>query len=910
LRLRIGIVSWELNRGKCASFNFVIPDTDGLIKGLVPVQKLVLSIVVGLVSVVPNTVVVRADQAKLSQSQPATQLKISQTTNSTNNQSSNGLAAQGWELIQTAQQAEKSGQTAPAVAALAQAQSITNQITDTVIKDQLLSKIAIHFASLKQFDQAIAISQSISYSTNAQEYCCIPFRTEAEIGIAQAYLQGKQYNSAISFVKGIRNAGSRNQAIVPVVTELATQGRFEDAIALSKTITNDGLQKSRAQFGIVKGYINRGQFERGLAFTKAPDTSDRGNAQLTLVQSALRAGKFDQARRIAEQISDGGIKLQAMTEVALAYKSVGQSEQAISLLSQAYQLAKPQPGNQSSAAWVGYFAQAGAYDRASQISNRFKDEYSRLSTRLQIAQAYLQAGQLNQAFERAQTVPEGKLQPFGDIPDPKVEVIQGIVQRSLKTGQFELAIRAARSLNNPRIKVRALRTIAQTYAKQGQTNRALAVLTQAVEVAKNTRSVVVVLDRMTSYSESNAGLLVNLAEDYARFKQTELAIATLNAASQSAQNFDYRQNSYASGSLSAMPLKVKALTQVARAYTQLGQMQPAIALLDQAAKVAQTVDDSAKVEVLTDVAIGYGKAGKVDAAQPLLSQARQLSQKTTVFWLPSRVAEAYAAVGLNQEAATVVEEFLRLPPSQLEPSLDARIERFAIAVAASESPDLSLQLVEKIQAQPPKVTALANIAAKYLDSDRQPQATLVTNKLLQAINQIANPVQRDITLQNLFINQIPAPTTPEGWIRRYNLQVLIQQQIQDSVTKSQNLANLSLEYAKQGEMTSARNVLSSALQSTQTIAEPYDRQQILLQMFDNTVRAGYYDLASLVANAFQEPSYKITALRQLAQHYQSLGQKDNAITALSQAKQVANAMADAAEKQQILQAINLQQSRL
>jgi thioredoxin-like negative regulator of GroEL len=878
-------------------------------KDWISVQKLVLSIVVSLVSVVPNVVAVHADQARSVLNQSAPSAQTAQATSPTNPQPSSGLAEQVWRLIQAAQQAEKSGQTTPAVAALEQANSLTNQITNAVIKDQLLSRIATQYASLGQYDRAISMTQSMSYGTNAQEYCCIPFRTEAEIAIAQAYLRAKQYNQVIAFVQAIRDPSARNQVIVPVVAELATQGRFEDAIALSKKITNDGFQKARAQFGIVKGYINRGQFEQGLAFTKAPDTNERGSTQVTLVQSAWRAGKFEQARRIAEQISDAGLKLQAMAEIALAYKSVGQTEQAVSLLSQAYQFAKPQPGEQS-AAWVGKFAQVGAYDRASQIASRLQDEYSQLSARIQIAQAYLQAGQLHQAFAQAQTVPEGKLQPFGDIPDPKVEVMQGIVQRSLKTGQFELAIRAARSLNNPKVKVRALRTIAQTYAQSGQTNQALTVLAQAVNVAKNTKSVVVVLDRMTSYSESNAGLLVDLAEDYTRLKQTELAIATLNTASQSAQNFDYRQNSYASGSLSAMPLKVKALTQVARAYIQPGQMQPAIALLDQAAKVAQTVDDSAKVEVLTDVAIGYGEAGKLDAAQPLLSQARQLSQNTTVFWLPSRVAEAYAAVGLNQEAAAVVDQFLRLPAPRLEPDLDARIERFAIAVASSESPDLSLQLVEKIQARPQKISALANIAGKYLDADRQSQATIATQKLLQEINQIANPVQRDITLRNLFINQIPAPTTPEGWVRRYNLQVLIHQQIEDSAAKSYSIANLGLEYAKQGEMTQARNVLSSALQSTQAIADPYDRHQILLQVFDDTLQAGYYDLALLVANAFSAPSYQITALRQVAQHYQSIGQKDNALTALSQAKQAANAVADAAEKQQILQAISLQQSRL
>jgi thioredoxin-like negative regulator of GroEL len=873
------------------------------------VKRIVVAIVLGLV-IAPYWETAQANQAKTS-----FRLNPINTSDISSNpepriisQNPSNQIEQVWQLVKASRQNANSGQPKQAIEQLSQAEKIVRQMANSPAKDQLLARIAIDYATLGQYDAAIAITQVMEYRSYAEEYCCIPFRTEAEIGIAQAYTRQKQYEKATQFAQTIKSDGTRHEVIVAITSELAIQGRFQEAIALTKQITKDEGQKVRAQAAILKGYIYQGQFEQGLALTKAFNVNERVSAQVSLAQAALKAGQFEPAQRIAAQISAVDAKLQVMSDTALAYASVGQPEPALALLNQAYQLAQTQKTEQSSS-WASYFAQVGAYDRALKIANSLKPEYDRLSARISIARAYSEAGQFTKALEIAKTVPDGELQPFSDIPDPKVEVIQNIVQRSLQAGKPDLAIQAARSLKSGKSQVRVLRTIAQRYAAQGQTDKALTVLAQAAEVAKAEKSVVVVLDRMTNYSESNARLLLDLARDYVDLKQTDRAIALLDIAAQSAKTFDYTTNSFASGSLSAAPLQVKALTEIALAYAELKRSQPAENLLDEAAKIAKTVDAGSKVEILVDLAMGYARVGRTDTVQQLLAEARQLSPQST-FWLPSRIAEVYAAAGLTQTAAEVATQFLQQPPSPQETQSDARIGRFAIALAAAESPEIALQFVEKVQGQEQKINLLTNIVAKYLDDDRQQQADLVLDKLQQEIGRIANPVQRDIILErSLAINSIPAPKTRAGMSRRYNLQVQLSNLMQNPTAKTTSLAGLALSYANLSELSRSQEVLASALQAAQSIADPDERRQFLLQTFDGMMRSGYYTLAEQIANRL-DASYRITALRQIAQQYQTLGQKDRALQLLSQARQTVNEMADATEKQQLLQAIQRQQSRL
>ncbi|MBD2018810.1 hypothetical protein H6F43_01250, partial [Leptolyngbya sp. FACHB-36] len=328
-------------------------------------KRWMLSIVVTLMALAPVAAEASRDKSSLT----GTILASAQSTSPVDYTSSDNA----WNLLRAARRYATNGQLTQAAEALVQAEQRTRLLSNSATLEQLLGKIAAEYAKLGQYDRAIAITTSMGYTTLPPQACCVPLRTEAEIAIAEAYVKAGQINQAQQFAERIQSTASRYQVFVPIVVALAEQGRFADAIALSKRI-NDATQVSRARYGIAKGYISADRVLEGVEFIKSVvDPTERVSLLTLLSQWASRSGQYDRAYRIANQIQDAGTKGQVLTEVAIAYANAGQRGRASTILSQAYEIARKQPPPQAVAQWVGNFAQIGAFDRALEIAARLKD---------------------------------------------------------------------------------------------------------------------------------------------------------------------------------------------------------------------------------------------------------------------------------------------------------------------------------------------------------------------------------------------------------------------------------------------------------------------------------------------------------------------------------------------------------
>lgn len=426
-----------------------------------------------------------------------------------------------WELIRKSRQSAANGESAQASEALGEAEQIAALLSNSETFDQLLAVVATEQAKLGQYDRAIAITNRMSYTTMPLQACCIPVRTEAEIGIVQAYLNAGQINLARQFAEGIQSASSRNQVLVPIVAYLANQGQFADAIALSQRSDSAADQ---ARYAILKGYINADRFAEALQFTQTiTDENERSSLLTVLAQWAWRSGKNDLSAQIVNQLPQPGSQSQTLVDIALAYAGAGEQEQAFSILSQAYELAKAQP-EQGFAQWAGYFAQLRAFDRALEIANGLTG-YEKANAIVTIARVYSDWGQYAKAISLAKQVQDGELQPFGDMPDLKVETLYQIVKQAAQDRQYELAMHAVNSLTKGQHRVEALRTIAQQYRLNNQPQQAANVLDQAIAAARTVDQLTIFYDRNTYFPVSNAGLLIKIAQDYSMLNQPERVAA-------------------------------------------------------------------------------------------------------------------------------------------------------------------------------------------------------------------------------------------------------------------------------------------------------------------------------------------------------------------------------------------------
>ncbi|MBD1995918.1 hypothetical protein H6G00_04660 [Leptolyngbya sp. FACHB-541] len=825
-------------------------------------KRLVLPLAIGLVGVLSCVETASATQQALGEA--LQDASIAQVMSDSANDS--GIAVdRSWQLIETGQRYAATGLREQAIGVLLEAEQAARSVTDPVTQDQLLVRIVAEQAKLGNADLAIAITSTMGYETYAPEYCCIPLRTEAERAIAQAYLGAGQVEQAVQFAQSIESADSKYQVLTGVINELASQERFDQAIALTNSIVDDTYQKVSAQHTVVRAYARANRYDEGLAFTNTipQENNERSTAQYTLAQMAIRNGQYDQARQIAQQLTDVSSKIQAFTEIAFAYAGIGESQQAVELISQAYELAQANAQIQLYSQWVYNFAQVGAFDRALQVANSAENEYDQADSKISLARAYLNNGEYERAFEIAQTVQDGELQPFADIPDPKVEIFNQIVERSLAIEQDGFALRVARTYGGPVNQTRALRLIAQHYTKTNQPESTVAVLAEALEVAKTIDSIPVAIDRNTVYNTPNSSLLLDIATDYARLGETEQAIATVDLALQSVQTYNYATSGYYS---SIAGLRTSALTAIAAAYADLEQDRQAVETLSAAVSTAATIENTAlRVRELSQIAKTYGAAGQEDRVRETLTEALQLSesiadtQQKLGLW--NAIAEAYAATE-QQATRELINTALQTIQTLDESQQDGLIGQLAIAVASSTSPTLSLELVNRISDPIVKTTILVEIGAKYAATNPQPQAEVIA-AIVQAADSIPDRNQRNNLLNDLIRNQY-APSWSGSSLWQYDFASQLNTMLQAPNLKAYNWALIAWGYANYGQSERASEVLERGLELADAIADPIEQEEMHWQMLNDAIGLRHYDLATQVANRLKQPAQQAAALRQIS----------------------------------------------
>jgi len=784
---------------------------------------------------------------------------------STNNVEQNSID-QAWDLIRTARREANNGQTAQASESLLKAEQTARLLSNSATLEQLLAKIAAEQAKIGRYDRAIAITNSLSYTTMPPQACCVPVRTEAEIAIAEAYLKAGQINQAQQFAQKIQFAASRHQVLVPIVSYLADQGQFTQALTVSKQI-NDNFQAERARYGILKGYINAERFTEAVAFTKTVTDQNQKSILLTMLyQWARRSGKYDLSYQIANQITEPGAKAQALTEVAFAYSKAGQQQQALKILTQAYQIARSQKDFQFSAQWAGNFAQIGAFDRALSIVNSLKD-YSQADARLAIARAYANAGQYAKAISMAQLIKDGQLQVVGDIPDPKVDTVNQIVRQAAKAGQYPLAIRAANSFDKGQHRVKALQIVADQYRISKQPQKAAAILDQAVAAARTVDKITIFYDRNTFFAVSNAGLLLDLARDYLKLNQRDRTIAVLDETLGSARTLKEKN-------LSSVREQVQYLQAIAKLYTQLQQRDQALAAAESAFNLVEQFPKdpqsayypSWKVQTLADVAQIFYIAQAPEQANKVLSSARTLNNTITdpqqQLWTQVAITQAYAVMDRQQEVMETVEAALKKAQNWEPHQRNWLRERLAVAAVLPDA-GYALQLVQAIPDRAQRIPILAQIAVNYHKRGQHPQAQAVAVWIGQIAQTIPDDTQREQVLNDVIRNYYVPQGARDLDISRLLQAGQINAEIQSPNLKAYNWSLIAQAYTAQGEVGRAAETMNFALDIAKNISDRFERRDLMWQMFEDALRADNQSLAAQVANSFDQESYRTSALKQV-----------------------------------------------
>ncbi len=667
-------------------------------------------------------------------------------------------------MLQAAQALINKGNSADALVQLDQATMQAKTLLPAgESRDRLLSAIGLQLLEIKALDQAQAIAQAMTYETLGAVDL---FRVELEKSLVRVYIQAQQTPQAVQLIQALKPE-MRDQYWVIAIETLAQQGEASEATALLKNIVDQTYFRYVAINAITRAHISAEQFAQAQTFlAQQPyaDPLDKASGLNEVALWAARANRMEEAVAIAQQIpetnraatlislaelcqareqTECAVNLLATAaalpypaddwwswfettrKIAVAYADWGYPDAAENALNAAEQKFPTLPDNPYPAAeWIGAFAKIGAFDRASALLAQLP-EAERHESQFRIATAYTDQAQYEQAITFASKIPDRVLFPLPEYPDPKVELLNRILNETVQQEKFAIAQRAALVLQDPVDRVQALRAIATAYQSKQRSQLATETLDQALAVANTIAKHSFLVDRHSSYEVSNADLLTAIAEGYWAAGQQEKAIATLTSALQSEKAFQSDLQSPWSRFN-----QIKKIAQLAYEWKQPDLRQAAVA--EGEAQVTTIIENpetppEAIVEQITGlIALSYEPGVAPSETlnrhfarlETLREQAASPEQQLAILY---NLVYLYNLTDQPQQVRASIEQALPLIAPLSADLRDGHYTRFALAIA-SEDPAGVSQLVSLLSSDQKRVEVLLEITKQFAAKDQSTQA--------------------------------------------------------------------------------------------------------------------------------------------------------------------------------------------
>jgi tetratricopeptide (TPR) repeat protein len=248
------------------------------------------------------------------------------------------------------------GQQSKAEQLLAQALQKTKKTMGS--QDHFFTDIAIGYAKIGQFNQAINTAKSIEGYADAEEYknsSITPdgliggsFSPDAFVEIAKKCVEAERFDLALQAIKEIKFAGNNSEALTHLAVGYAALDRFDLALlTIDNMKETANSREALAQLAIYYGTV--GQYERAFQLLKEIDFEyTKIEALIKIVEQATQV----QSSTRAEQLLVPALKMvkttrlervnkaASLTAIAVEYAELGQKDKTEQLLAQALQIAE------------------------------------------------------------------------------------------------------------------------------------------------------------------------------------------------------------------------------------------------------------------------------------------------------------------------------------------------------------------------------------------------------------------------------------------------------------------------------------------------------------------------------------------------------------------------------------------
>lgn len=220
------------------------------------------------------------------------------------------------------------------------AMRIVEGLQDSDFKDdEASSAIAVTYARSGHYDQAIQVANGTSN------------RHETFTKIVTATKPGELPPTLLRAVNGIADPYMKTSTLMAIVDALAKTGRADEGLQIARTIGNPG-SRVFSLILIANLYSDAKKSEEAArihdeleqVLGTIEDPTSKVHELGFLAQSYVRAGRMDQAIRLAATIEDSYGQIAAFAAIAAGYQRAGQIDKALEVLSQAIETFKTVAG--------------------------------------------------------------------------------------------------------------------------------------------------------------------------------------------------------------------------------------------------------------------------------------------------------------------------------------------------------------------------------------------------------------------------------------------------------------------------------------------------------------------------------------------------------------------------------------
>ncbi|MBD2106774.1 hypothetical protein [Nodosilinea sp. FACHB-13] len=603
------------------------------------------------------------------------------------------------------------------------------------------------------------------------------------------------------------------------------------------------------------------------------------------------------ALQASQSISGAEFQTKALTDIAQVYVAIRQLQAAVPILAQSLQFAQAATyPDANRRAWAlepiaRLYAQLGEPDRALQVAQQIEDApYYQSIAMIAVIDEYLKAGQLNQGGQLNQTrlldravaialdIPADDQRAIilGAIagryagarqPDRAAELLGQALEISARTrttvsereqaavaiivryaaaGQRDDALRFVGDFDDPTAKATGYGAIALLYAEAGQTERAQAALTQAVQ-------------NIAAIADISSRNLVRqqLIDQAVQSGYYDLALQVV-------QTVD----------LAEEPEQTSVSYSRAQDLTQLANQAIAANRYDDALKIAQAISPTYvewRDRLFLQIARGFAEAGEFDRAQAIAQENVDPGFQAQVFAVVA--AQVQLVVQQIDPATELFNQSVQLANTIDSAAEKAEVLR-AIAdehfranqpEAATQLLNQAVELVKTIEDEESRLSTLQAISAQFSAAKQHQAAIQVTDAILDA------PVRRSAAIAEAIAAAI------EGGDLSTALATL--NRLDDPATKTTLLLKIADRYTQLGQRSQAASSLAQAFQIAQTI--PGEESQTI------NVRGGENPLS------VEDEQDRGSLLAAIALKYAQIGQEQQSL-------QVAQALQDPAGRNALI----------